>query len=361
MISQILAKQTINEICIIRLSALGDVCHFLPTYHAIKNKFPNANITWVIGKLEHQLVGDLPDTRFVVIDKSAGLAAYWQYRQQMKSSQFDLLIHAQTSLRANMFAWLTPAKYKIGFDKQRSRELHYHVCNLHLAPAPDQHQVDDFLDFALALQANVADIKWGIPIPPEATEFASLHIQANQPVLAINACSSPSKRVFRNWDSKRYVEVCQYAYQVYKAQVVICGGPSKLEQEIATSIVEAVRIPVVNLVGQTNLKQLCAVLKAADVLLTSDSGPAHIATAVGTKVIALHAATNPLQIGPYQQQDLWVSHYQDAVQEEYQKPIDTLPFGIRAHGEHVMDKVTVDEVKKKIDNVFGTENQSSKL
>ena len=353
MVNPVIARTEINDICILRLSALGDICQFLPTYNAIKEHYPAANIHWVIGKIEHQLVYDLADVNFIIIDKKQAARSFLHYRKQIKQSRFDLLIHAQTSLRANLLAWMTPATIKLGFDKYRSRELHFQVCNQHAGPAPDQHQVEDFLDLAAATGADTHHIKWNLPVPAEASAFADEHIRAHQPILVINACSSLSRRVHRNWSAAGYAEVARYAHQTYGVQIVLCGGPTELEQQTAARIVQLASIPLINLCGRTSLKQLCAVLHKADALLTSDSGPAHIANAVGSKVIALHAATNPLQIGPYGQQAYWINHYQQAIQAEYRKPADQLTWGARAHGVDVMSTITTDEVKQKIDLIFG--------
>lgn len=347
-----------DSICIIRLSAIGDVCQFLPTFNAIKARFPKAKISWVVGKIEHQLIQDLPDVDFIVVDKSLGLQMYQYYRQQMKRTHYDLLIHAQTSLRANLLAWLTPAKIKLGFDKYRSRELHHLISSHHIGPAPDQHQVDDFLDLAQALGADTHNIQWNLPVPVDAANFADEHISSGKPVLAINACSSPSKRVHRNWHPEGYAEAAAYAHQKHNAQIVLCGGPTQLEEDTANRILQLTDTPILNLVGKTNLKQLSAILHKADVLLTSDSGPSHIAVAVGSKVIALHAATNPYQIGPYGQQDYWIDHYLQAIQAEYKKPADELNWGIRAHGTDVMAQINIEEVKQKLDLIFQKNHQT---
>lgn len=341
-----------DSICIIRLSAIGDVCQFLPTLNAIRARFPKTDLTWIIGTTEYQLVQDLPDIKFIVLDKRQGMLMYQQYRQQMKTRHFDLLIHAQTSLRSNLLAWLTPATIKLGFDKHRSREMHHLVCSHHIGPAPDQHQVDDFLDLASALGCDTHNIQWNLPVPSEAVSFADQHIDSSRPVLAINACSSPSKRVHRNWTPEGYAEAAAYTHQNYNAQIVMCGGPTQLEKETAARVMQLADTPIINLVGHTSLKQLCAVLQKADALLTSDSGPAHIAVAVGSKVIALHAATNPYQIGPYGQQNYWINHYPKAIQAEYQKPATELSWGIRAHDRDVMSLVNIQEVKQKLDLIF---------
>jgi heptosyltransferase I len=328
-----------------RLSALGDVCHALPVVRTLQARYPMAKITWVIGKLEHQLIGDIPEIDFVIFDKSQGLGAYKKLRGDMRGKYFDLLLHTQTSARSNFAAWLIPAKVKLGYDKARSREGHQLIINQSVAAGTSQHQIDDMFDFTQALGIKEKILEWNIPIPQAAKEFAAQKLNTSKPILAINACSSPSKRVHRNWQPEGYANVASYAEKELGMQVVLVGGPTELEQQAANTILNSTLATPINLVGKTNLKQLCAVLEKADILLTSDSGPAHIATAVGSRVLCLHAATNPYQTGPYLDMDRAVNQYPAAIQAEYDKPADEVSWGTRAHGEDVMQLITTDMVK----------------
>lgn len=334
-----------GQICVMRLSALGDVCHALPVIRTLQSRYPLAKITWVIGKVEHQLIGDIPEIDFIIFDKSLGLGAYKKLRADLKGKHFDLLLHMQTSARSNLAAWMIPAKIKLGFDKARSREGHGLVVNRRIAPGKPQHQIDDMFGFTQALGIEEKRLDWNIPIPAEARRFVQQQLPVGKKILAINACSSPSKRVQRNWHPAGYAEVANYAESELGMQVVLVGGPTEWEKQAADTILRTTQAKLINLVGKTSLKQLCAVLERADLLLTSDSGPAHIANAVGTRVVCLHAATNPYQTGPYLDRDRAVNKYPQAVQKEYGKSLNDLPWGIRAHGEDVMQLITSDEVK----------------
>ena len=103
-----------SEICILRLSAIGDVCHAVSAVQAIQRHYPSAAITWVIGKVEAALLEGLPGVKFVVFDKKRGKDAYRQLRQTFKDTQFDILLHMQVALRANLVASCIPAKIKLG-------------------------------------------------------------------------------------------------------------------------------------------------------------------------------------------------------------------------------------------------------
>src|SRR5574337_484487 len=89
------------SVCILRLSAVGDVSHTLPVVRSLQNAWPDTRFTWIIGKLEATLLGDIPGIEFIIFDKSQGWKAHAQLRRSLRRRQFDLLLHMQLSLRAS--------------------------------------------------------------------------------------------------------------------------------------------------------------------------------------------------------------------------------------------------------------------
>lgn len=349
--------QAPTDLCLLRLSALGDVCHALPVVRTLQAHWPETRISWIIGKTEHQLIGDIPEIEFVVFDKSRGWRAYSQLRRQLAGKRFDLLLHMQTSARSNLAALMIPAQVKLGYDKARSREGHGWVINQRIgAAATGQHQIDDMFGFTEALGITERQLRWDIPLPTEALAFCQQQLPKEQLILAISPCSSPSKRVHRNWHAEGYAAVADYAASQLGYRVVLCGGPTDWEKQAGETICNTAQNKPLNLIGKTSLKQLAAVLQRTDILLSSDSGPAHIATAMGTPVLGLYAATNPYQTGPYLSLDHCVNRYPEAIQQEYGKPPEALPWGTRAHRPDAMALISVDEVIAKLEQLT-TDNQ----
>ena len=135
------------------------------------------------------------------------------------------------------------------------------------------------------------------PCPPAALAYAEHLIPDSQPTLVISACSS---HALRNWSPERYAAVADHAANQHGMRVILCGGPSTVEREMAEAILQVTHAcRCSNQVGKDTLPQLLALLGRATVLLTPDSGPAHMATMVNTPVIGLYAATNPERSGPY--------------------------------------------------------------
>jgi heptosyltransferase I len=155
----------------------------------------------------------------------------------------------------------------------------------------------------------------------------------------ISPCSS---HVARNWRVERYAAVADHA-AAQGWRVVLCGGRSPLERRTADAILAAMSSTPLDLVGKDTLKQLPALLERADLVLTPDSGPMHIANAMGTTVLGLHAASNPARSGPYSDRRYCVDRYDDAARRYMGKPASELRWGTKIEREGVMDLVTVDD------------------
>ena len=183
---------------------------------------------------------------------------------------FDLLLHLQLSIRASGAAALIPAPVKLGFDKPRARELQWLFTNARIAERQREHVLDSFMGFADALGLAHKRLRWDIPLPSHALAYAEHLLPDARPTLVISACSSHS---LRNWMPERYAAVADYAAEKHGMRVILCGGPSDVERDMAAAIVKHARVPLMNQVAKDTLPQLLALLARATVLLTPDSGP----------------------------------------------------------------------------------------
>lgn len=333
-----------KNLCLLRLSAIGDVCHAVAMVQHIQHYWPTTKITWVIGKIESQLLQGLNGVEFVVFDKKAGYKGYLDLHKKLRHHKFDILLHMQVALRASLASLCIPAKIKIGFDRERAKEGQWLFTNQKIAPQKHPHVLDGFMGFTQVLGLPAAKPKWQMPLTDQDSLWASEQFLGTGHVAII--CPAASKAE-RNWSVDGYAKIAQHLHE--KGFVVaICGGPTELEKALAQDIIEQAQIDIINLVAKTSLKQLLAVLKLAHLVIAPDTGPAHMAVTVGTPVVGLYAHSNPHRTGPYYYQHYVVSCYQQAVQNQYHKPLNKLPWGIRAKGEHLMDGISVDNVKDKI-------------
>ena len=343
-------------VCILRLSAIGDVCHTLAVVRALQQAWPTTRFTWIIGKLEAKLLGHLPDIEFIVYDKRSGLKGYWALREQLRHRHFDVLLHMQLSIRASALALLVNARTKLGFDRARARELQWLFTNKQIAAKSNQHVLDGLFGFAEYFGIHTPVPQWNIPLPPPAIEYAQQVIPDQQFTLVISPCSS---HTLRNWKAEYYAQVADFAVERLGMRVLICGGPSTLEKEMGAAISSHMTQPVTNLVGKDTLLQLLATLQRATVLLTPDSGPAHMATAVGTPVIGLYAATNPARSGPYASREWCVNQYEAACQKILGKSASQAAWTRKIEAAGVMDLIKPEEVIQKLRQLLAAKTSRS--
>lgn len=339
-----LFKQPPSSICILRLSAIGDVCHALAAVQALQRHWPNTQVTWIIGKIEYQLLKDSPGIEFIVYDKHSGYAGMKALWQQLQGRRFDALVHMQLALRASLLTAGIRAKYKIGFNFKRAKELQWLFTNRKIQDTESAHVLDSFFSFIEYLGVPRSQPQWQLAISADDKALVQQWLQ-NKPTIAI--CPAASKDE-RNWLPERYAAIADYlAAKGY--QVVLCGSPAEREIQLAASISAKMHTQALNLVGKTSLKQLAAVLGACKLVIAPDSGPAHIATTQYTPVLGLYAHSNPKRTGPYNNVNDVVSVYEQAVEQQQGKPADTLPWSTRAKGEHLMANISLEQVQEKID------------
>jgi len=332
--------------CILRLSALGDVCHVVPVLRTLQDAWPGTEFTWVIGKLEHKLLGHLPGVEFIVFDKKAGRAAYGDLRRRMSGCHYDVLLHMQLALRASLAAAMVRADLKVGFDRARARELQWLFTNAKIAPREREHVLDSLFGFAEALGVRERSMRWDIPLPEPALDYARRAIPDGQPTLVISPCSS---HVLRNWTAEGYAAVADHAAARHGLRVLLCGGRSELELQYGERIASLMRQPCTNLVGQDTLVEFLATLQRATLLISPDSGPAHMATTVGTPVIGLYAATNPARSGPYYSRLWCVDRYETAARKFMGRPAADLPWTEKIEQPGVMELITPADVIERLD------------
>jgi len=338
-----------ESVCILRLSAIGDTCHVLPIVRTLQRAWPQTRFTWVIGRVEAKLLGHIPDIEFIVVDKGRLFDSYRSLREKMRGRHFDVLMHMQLALRASILSTAIPAKIKLGFDRRRARELQWLFTTDRIQPAQRQHVLDSLFGFAEKFHVYEKLLRWDIPIPDAAREYARKLIPDGVQTLVISPCSSHR---LRNWRAEYYAQVADYAISSLGLHVVLCGGRSELEQQIGREITARMQHKCENAIGKDTLVEFLATLERATLVLTPDSGPAHMATTVGTPVIGLYAATNPARSGPYLSRQWCVDKYDVAAQRLLGKPASQLPWTTKIERPGVMDLITPDEVIRKLHSVL---------
>ncbi len=341
-----------KSICILRLSALGDVCNAVPAVRALQRQWPDAHITWIVGKLEQTLLDGMQGVELIPYDKRSGLRGIVKLRKQLRTRRFDVLLHMQAALRASFVSLAVRADLRVGFDRSRAKDYQHWFTRQQIPPHPCSHVLEGFMDMARALGVQDDSLHWDMPIPETALQDAS-QLVGQARYLLLSPCSSQRIRNFRNWSVDGYAAAVKHAYQAYGLRSVITGGNSIIERDYAQGIAARVPEAVTNLVGKTSIKTLLALVKGAEFVMGPDSGPMHMATATGVPALGLYAGSNPDRTGPYLSRQWVVNRYPDQVRKVFGCDVADISWGRRVREPDVMDSITVEDVITKIDAVMG--------
>jgi len=347
-----LSQSPPESICIVRLSAIGDTCHALAVVRTIQDAWPETRITWIIGKTEASLLGDIPEIEFIIFDKSRGKDARVQIRKMLATRKFDVALCMHASMRANLITRAIRSPLRLGYDFARARDFQWLFSNQRIPAVQGQHVLDAMLEFTKAIGISGQKLRWDIPLSSAHRDFAAQYRRDGRPLMVISPCSSQRARNFRNWSAENYAAAANYARNKFACDIVLTGGNSTLEQEYGVAISNLCGTGVINLMGKTNLKQLLAIIAEADLLLCPDSGPAHMATSVGTPVVGLYATSNPDRTGPYLNRDLVVNAYPEACRQFLGKSVQQLRWGQRVRDVDAMGLIRLGKVNERIQSVL---------
>jgi lipopolysaccharide heptosyltransferase I len=299
---QPLAEIDAARICIIKPSALGDVIQALPVLAALRGRFPRAHIAWVVNRAYADILAGHPDLDDVItFDRPR--AALWsrtvrrsftELRGTLRRGGFDLTIDLQCLLRSGLMTWSTAAARRLGLGDAREGARLFYTDTIPV-PAENMSAVDRYCLVAEALGADHAAKQFRIAIPERDREWAAARLSDAKGLrVVINPGARwPTKR----WPVQHFTEIATRLTREFDAHIIVVGGTEDVSaaQQLASTLPR----PAINLAGQTTLKQLAAVLARAHLVVTNDSGPMHLAAALGTPVAAIFTCTSPARARPY--------------------------------------------------------------
>lgn len=347
-----------KSLCMLRLSAIGDVTHAIAVAQSIEREWPETKLTWIIGKIEAQLLQPLlPNIHFIVFDKKQGWREYLRVWKILKDEDFSALLHMQAAIRASLLALGIKAPYKLGFDEVRVSDKQNWFTNIKV-PSPDSpHVVDGFMAFAHALGIKQLKASWDIHIPQQDIAWVQqqISIPSDKKLLVIAPAAS---KAFKNWTAQGYADVIRYAQQ-QNFEVVLAGSPHPIEVALGKDIetlLQGSQIETNNLIGKTSLPQMLALLDNAQLVISPDSGPAHMASIVNTPIIGLYAHHDPKRVGPYNYPELCVSIYQQLAEQAEGKPRSQLSWRYRVKDPDAMQKITSEQVISMLEEQINKED-----
>ena len=336
-----------SSLCILRLSAIGDVCNTIATVQAIQKQWPSTQITWITGKLESQLLAAIDGVEVIVFDKKAGLEGYKALWRQLKGRKFDALLHMQYAIRASVATLGIKAKYRLGFSSDRSQDFQTLFTNVKVPSPQSLHVADGLMAFAHQIGVPNTEPDWTLTYSEQDREWAKAHISGDKPNLLLVPGAS---KAYKNWNAEGYVDVIEHA-RAKGWNVILAGSPAQVELDLAESIQSRLEEPCLNLVGQSSILQMLALIDNVEMVIAPDTGPAHMANAMNTPIIGLYAHHNPVRVGPYRYLQYVVSVYEEVILAETGKTSQQLSWRTRAKDETAMNRITSDQVISMFDHV----------
>lgn len=293
-----------RNILIVKLSAIGDVIHALPVAQALKQQYPAAKLTWIVEKPAYDLLTMNPFIdEIIIFDKPKykswrGLIKHGpQLAKLLKARHFDLVLDLQGLGKSAAIAWLSGARTRLGYCNMR--ELSWLVSRPVCGAHKQGHVIERYLDVARYLGAEVSEPQFCLqPSAQDMAEadeiLAAAGIMAGMPYIAMAPGTNWRSKC---WPAGHYADLATSLTQKYKLPIVLIGAPQ--DQQRAQVIQAKTQAHIVNLIGKTNLKQLAGVLQRSKLFIGGDTGPMHLAAAMGTRVVALFGPSDADRNGPY--------------------------------------------------------------
>lgn len=299
-----------DRICIVMMSAVGDAVHVLPVINAIKRHNPESSITWVLQPGPAALVrGHRSVDDIVLFDRTKGLGAFSDTVRELRSRDFDLLIDLQVYFKAGVITALSGARRRLGFDRARARDANWLFTTEMIPAHPVQHVQDQYFEFLKALNIDPEPVEWDLgPWDHERQSQREFRERFDRPLASIVVATSKPEK---DWMPDRWAHVADILWSDYGMQPVLVGGTSDREVAAARVIAEASSCSPYSALG-SGLRPLVSILDASDIVIAPDTGPLHMAVAVGKRVISLMGYTDPRRTGPYRSShDLIIDAFHD--------------------------------------------------
>lgn len=292
-------KDNGQNILILKPSSLGDIVHALPVAVALRQSFPSASLTWLIKRQWAEVLEGNPYLdRVLAVDFS--LAGWPAIIRAVRESHFNVVLDLQGLFRSAFLAWISKAPVRVGFENAREGSRWFYTRRVSVGSGT-MHAVDRYLLLAREVTGDrgaAARLKFPMP-STTATEgrissvLRTEDVSPDTPLVALN----PSAR----WETKQapcrlFAEVAD-RLQESGFRVVLLGDG--MPGDAADDVLNAMRSRPINLVGRTAIRDLIEVLRRVRLLVTNDSGPMHLAAALGIPIIALFGPTDPARTGPY--------------------------------------------------------------
>jgi heptosyltransferase-1 len=287
-------KMEMHKVLFYKPGAIGDLLHTLPALKALRKKFPSAHVTVVVSPgLESLIQGALVADRVQVFDRAKlkrRLKDFIEFGLRLRDERYDLFIDLQPSMRSTVLQWLSGARHVLVYRKQkRSR-----------AGERRLHAAENFLQTLRSLGIDISVDEIELQVAPDVLTnidrfLIARDIDEDRPLIALN-CSVGAARPARNWFPERFASLADRLIDELDAQVIFVGGNE--DRDLVRRVLADMKNKAVSVAGDLSIPESAALLARCRCLVSADTGPLHLATAIQTPVVGLFGSTDPNRTGP---------------------------------------------------------------
>jgi lipopolysaccharide heptosyltransferase II len=327
-----------KNILIILHGSIGDVVRALPLANILRHAYPDAKLAWSVEAPSLPLVqSQAAINEVIVFDRRHWWRSVLPFLGTIRARRFDLVLDLQRHLKSGLISFLSRAPLRVGFARKDCKEFNWLFNNSHIGPVDENlPKIEHYLKFMEFLGITSRSVNWDFHLQrDEVKNIDDLLQGVSRPYVALFV---GTRWESKNWFPQQIVQCARSVHERYGFEIVLLGDAQ--DAEIAIDVRELAGAHVKNFVGQTSLREALGIIARAAVAIGPDTGLMHIAAAVGTPVISLWGATNPLRTGPYGFDDLVV-----------QGEADCVPC-YRRHcsiGRVCMQSITTEQILRKVD------------
>lgn len=310
-------RNATRRIALIKLSSLGDVVHALPVAHVLRVEWPRCELTWIVERREDAILAGNPDLDHVVSVDTRGwrrelrrargawsmLAEIGGFSQRLRAGRFDIALDLQGLWKSGVITWLTRAPLRVGLAMRHCRERANALFTTHrvVLPGGTEHVVRENLALLTAL--GIRPEAGATPVFPIATDVSAERVIAEyldgeglKPEGALVALNPGSGGDGKRWAIEAYRRLGDELGLRLGARIIVCWGPD--EEPLARAIAHGMRTPPL-IPPPTSIAEMAALLRRATLVIGGDTGPIHVAAALGVPTVGLYGPTKPRRNGPW--------------------------------------------------------------
>jgi len=294
----------IPRILIVRLSSIGDVVRVLPALHTLRQAFPDAQIDWAIERKSAAIVEEHPSLdRLLVFERPAGkmaaMKAFANFLRRIRAGRYDIVVDFHGILKSGLIAAYSGAPKRYGFSPPRGQELSYLFYNHRVGlSARDLNRVEENLLLCDELAHGHRSLDMSVHVAHDVQdEVGAFFEEAFQSAKKVVAVHVPVDRPEKRWPTAHYAELCDLLLADGRFEVLLTWGPGQLA-EVEDVLHKARRNPTIA-PETADLKHYAWMVYRSDLYFGGDTGPMHIAAAMGIPVVAVFGGTDPAKHAPY--------------------------------------------------------------